>query len=132
MVRWVDVRASDFTIPHVGEDDLVPASGITGFQISTDDFGSLLTISSAARQAANVVRLHHAATGGAAAKVRYQYGAAPDVSGAVNDNNALPLPLAPMRGAMNVLTGDFILAADGLHGLRSEEHTSELQSLMRT
>src|SRR3546814_2807135 len=87
-----------------------------------------------------------------------------------SDLNALPLPLAPMRGAMNVLTGDFILAADGLHGLansapsitaiapaawlvpqdtlhsiagqtvtllgghvpqRSEEHTSELQSLMR-
>src|SRR3546814_15218392 len=87
MVRWVDVRASDFTIPHVGEDDLVPASGITGFQISTDDFGSLLTISSAARQAANVVRLHHAATGGAAAKVRYQYGAAPEVSGAVKDRS---------------------------------------------
>src|SRR3546814_20718530 len=34
-----------------------------------------------------------------------------------SDLNALPLPLAPMRGAMNVLTGDFILAADGLHGL---------------
>src|SRR3546814_4309132 len=94
-VRWWDDSASDVTITHRGGDDLVPASGITGFQISTDDFGSLLTISSAARQAANVVRLHHAATGGAAAKVRYQYGAAPDVS-------------------------------------RSEEHTSELQSLMRS
>src|SRR3546814_5700275 len=85
----VDESASDVTITHRGGDDMVPASGITGFQISTDGFGSLLTISSAARQAANVVRLHHAATGGAAAKVRYQYGAAPDVSGAVNDNNAL-------------------------------------------
>src|SRR3546814_2478345 len=120
-VRWVDDSASDVTITHRGGDDLVPASGITGFQISTDDFGSLLTISSAARQAANVVRLHHAATGGAAAKVRYQYGAAPDVSGAVNDNNALPLPLAPLRGARNVLTGDFIPPAEGLHGLRTAE-----------
>src|SRR3546814_16688258 len=48
--RWVDDSASDVTITHRGGDDLVPASGITGFQISTDDFGSLLTISSAARQ----------------------------------------------------------------------------------
>src|SRR3546814_6478439 len=36
-VRWVDDSASDVTIPHRGGDDLVPASGITGFQISTDD-----------------------------------------------------------------------------------------------
>src|SRR3546814_5848384 len=87
-VPWDDDSASDVTITHRGGEDLVPASGIMGFQISTDEVGSLLTISSEARQAANVVRLHHAEPGGAAAKGRYQYGAAPVVRGEVNATNA--------------------------------------------
>src|SRR3546814_2075878 len=46
-VRWVDDSASDVTITHRGGDDLVPASGITGFRSEehTSELQSLMRIS---------------------------------------------------------------------------------------
>ena len=109
----VDDTHSDVTLTHNGGTDFGPASGITGFELSTDDFASLKAVSSAVRQSARVIRLTHASTGSAAAKLRYQYGAAPNVAGAVNDNAALPLPLNPGWTALNVLSGVVLLPGNG-------------------
>lgn len=107
----VDDNHSDVTILHRGGTDFAPSSGITGFALSTDDFGTLTAVSAAVRQSANVIRLTHASTAGLNAKLRYQYGAAPDVSGAVKDNGVLPLPLSPGWTALDIFAG-VQLAAD--------------------
>lgn len=113
-VARVDDTHSDVTLAHFGGNDFTPASGITGFQISTDDFATVLAISAAARQSAAVIRLTHASTGGAAAKVRYQWGATPDISGAVNDNGAAVRPLGPMPVAIALAAS--IAVDSAVHG----------------
>ena len=113
----VDDTTSDVTITHRGGTDFSPASGITGFEISSDNFASLLSIGGAVRQSADVIRLTHASTAGQPSLLRYQYGAAPNVSGAVNDNASLPLPLAPLGDGLELFSGAYLAAADCLNGL---------------
>lgn len=87
----VDATTIDVGIAHGDGSDFTPTSGITGFEV---DLGSgFSAASSAARQDASTIRLTHSS--GAVTGVRYLYGAAPDVSGAVTDNTSLALPLAP-------------------------------------
>lgn len=116
-VARVDDTTSDITITHHGGTDFAPVSGITGFEISNDAFVTLLSIGAAVRQSANVIRMTHASTAGLPAQLRYQYGAAPDVTGAVNDNAGLPLPLAPVEGGLEVFSGSYLATADCVHGL---------------
>ncbi len=117
----LDDTHSDVTIVHHAGGDFTPASGITGFQISTDDFATMLGIDAAVRQSANVIRLTHATTGGTIAKLRYQYGASPDVSGAVNDNSLSPLPLTPMRAALSIFAGAYLVPGTGMHAISDSE-----------
>lgn len=91
----VSATQTDLAIQHFGGTDFLPTSGITGFEVSIDDFATTLAVSAAARQNANTIRLTHASTGGAGVKVRYQWGTNPDVSSAVQDNGAAPRPLQP-------------------------------------
>src|SRR3546814_6220544 len=57
-VARVDDTHTDVVLQPRGGDDFTPTSGITGFEISTDDFATTLALSAAARQSANSIRLN--------------------------------------------------------------------------
>jgi hypothetical protein len=88
----VDSTHTDVTITHRGGSDFTPTSGITGFQLTDNAWGSTITVSAAVRQNSTGIRLTHPAAG-ATRDVRYMAPAYPDDSGYVKDNTTLPLPL---------------------------------------
>lgn len=81
----------DVTLTHDMGTDITPTSGITGFRATVA--GAPVTISSASRQAADVVRLTLAATPASMPVVQYLYGTAPTITAVVKDNGVLTLPL---------------------------------------
>lgn len=87
----------DVTISHLGGSDFTPTSGINGFEVLDD--GTPVTVSTAARQSATVIRLTLAAAITGTATVRYLYGQDGGVTFAstytseVVDNTSLALPL---------------------------------------
>lgn len=87
----------DVTISHTGSTDFTPTTGITGFEVTDDDWSTNKTISSAVRQDATTIRLTLSSAISGAAKVRYMYGANPTITGAVVGNAALSLPLEHER-----------------------------------
>lgn len=89
----------DVTLSHESGTDFTPTTGITGFRVL--DTGTLLTISSVARVSATGLRITLSAAG-TATHLQYQYGAYPDVSGAVLDNTAASLPLQPTQSDIAV------------------------------
>lgn len=84
------------TLSHSTGTDFTPTSGITGLQVSTDNFSTLLTISSVVRLSATEVAITHAeATAGATLAVRLMAGAVPDRSNPIKDNSVATLPVNP-------------------------------------
>ncbi|MFT3731454.1 MAG: sialate O-acetylesterase [Hyphomicrobium sp.] len=82
------------TLAHSMGTDFTPTSGITGFEVSSDNWATSITPSSAARVDATHIDLTHSAVASnLSLLVRYQYGVSPDISGAVVDNSTLASPL---------------------------------------
>lgn len=88
----------DVTLTHSMGTDFTPTSGITGFRVLVA--GAPVTITSAARQASNKIRITLAATPGSMPTVQYLYGANPDVSGVAKDNGTLTLPIEYNGGVL--------------------------------
>jgi hypothetical protein len=90
----VDATHTDITVVHSMGTDFTPTTGITGFEISNDNWATSATISAAARSNATTIRLTHDDLGLAADRlVRYQYAYNADVSGLVVDNSSLAAAL---------------------------------------
>lgn len=115
----------DVGVTHDASTDFTPTTGVTGFTVL--DGGTPVTISSAARQSANVIRLTLASTPTGTVTVRYAYGCAPVVTGVVKGNAALSLPLQPTLGDVTALGRKVLLnciqrvggaAAASITGLR--------------
>ena len=87
----------DVTVRHRGGNDFTPMAGITGFSVVAGDRD--VEVVSAMRLNSTTIRLKLAAPLPAEYRVRYLYGAHPDVSGAVHDNTKLRLPLDPFDGS---------------------------------
>ena len=83
-------------LSHDGGSDFTPTSAITGFDVLDD--GAPVTIISAVRQDSNVIALDLASVPAGVVTVRYQYGEAPDITGAVQDDSSLALPLLYANG----------------------------------
>lgn len=81
----------DVTLTNPSGADITPSTGITGWRAL--DGTTVVTISSVARQSANVLRVTLASAPAGALTLQYQYGKAPAVSGAVYDTSAAALPL---------------------------------------
>ncbi len=96
----------DVAITHRGGTDITPSSAITGFRL-TDASGSV-PISSAARIAANSIRLTLGRGIAATPVLDYMYGVNPVVTGAVFDNSTAVLPLESITGvsvSISTVTG---------------------------
>lgn len=104
----VDPSTIDVTLTHVAGTDFTPTSGITGFSVL--DGVTAATISTAVRQAANVVRLGLAAPLSGTPTVRYLYGKNPSISAPLKDNSANTLPLEQRS---SLVLGSHTLSADG-------------------
>jgi hypothetical protein len=94
-----DASTVDVKIAHSGGTDFTPTEDITGFEVF--DGGSAATISSAVRRTANTIRLTLSAPTTGTVTVRYQYGAAPTITGAILDNATLTLPLEGITDSGN-------------------------------
>lgn len=88
---------TDVELQYVAGSDFTPTSGLTGFEISLDDFATTIPVTAAVRQSATGVRITHGTTGPDAvnADVRYMATGAPDVSGTAYANTAVPVPPDP-------------------------------------
>lgn len=94
-VNAVYTTKTDVTISHSTGTDFTPVNGITGFELSFDNFATTSAISAAVRQSATIVRLTHGASGGVAPAVRAIYGAKPTTTAVLRDNVLLALPINP-------------------------------------
>lgn len=83
----------DLAITHDGGTDFTPTTAITDFEVSDDDWVTDISLSSAVRLDANTIRLTLSRDYVGSFKVRYNYGAVYSVTGPVQDNSALTLPL---------------------------------------
>jgi Carbohydrate esterase, sialic acid-specific acetylesterase len=101
-------------IAHDGGGDFTPTTGITGFEVLDD--GAPLTVVSAARQDANTIALELGSEPAGAVTLRYQYGESPDITGLVQDDSGLALPLLYISGlaVSEVVTNDRPAGADRL------------------
>jgi len=99
--RRVDDSHIDVAIQQYRGGDFTPASAITGFEISADNFATTIAVSAAARRDAGAIRLTHASSA-SPLRLRYQAGADPAIGGAVKDDSARALPLAPTIGSIAV------------------------------
>ena len=91
----VDYTTTDVTIVHDGGTDFTPTSGISGFRVSFDDFATSVVPTAVARTSATKIRLSHANSGGAAARVAHLRGALPNVTAPVEDNQTPQFNLNP-------------------------------------
>lgn len=115
----VDSTTIDVTLTHVGGTDFTPTTSITGFEVFDD--ATPVTISTAVRQSATVIRLGLAAAITGTATARYMYGVNPTITGVVLDNSTESLPLE--------MDGDFAVApANVVTGSGSHQALSALQS----
>jgi hypothetical protein len=90
-----DRKSVDVSISHRGGNDLTPNSGITGFDV-LGPTGTTLTIASAVKIDSTKLRINlSAAAPTGTISLRYLYGKAPNITGAVHDNSSLQLPLEP-------------------------------------
>ena len=94
--QLINATTIDVTLAHRGGSDFTPTSGITGFTVLDDS--TPVTVLTAARQSASVVRLGLAASITGTVTVRYLYGRAPTVSAPLKDNSGLTLPLENAGG----------------------------------
>lgn len=89
------------TVQHGLGTDFTPATGITGFEVSADN--TTWISATGVRTNATTITLTHSAIGAASTDdrfVRYQFGTAPDITGAVFDNSALAVPLNLSAGQL--------------------------------
>lgn len=85
------VTTFEVTLTHGNGTDFTPTSAITGFRAL--DGATPVTVSSAARTAANKVLLTLATAPAALPTIQYMWGTQPDVTAPLLDNSALALPL---------------------------------------
>jgi hypothetical protein len=90
------------TLRHSGGTDIAPSRGITGFEVL--DNGTSASIDSVNRLAPDTLVIYLSEEIADSGTVRYLYGRAPDVSGAVKDNSGLSLPLEPTTSEVPVGT----------------------------
>ncbi len=90
-VTQIDTKNIDVAIRHRGGTDFTPASGISGWEVVTEDLPAF--VSEVNRHDAQTIRitLKDPITG--PAHVRYLHGAMPDTANPVRDNSPLSLPL---------------------------------------
>jgi hypothetical protein len=88
----VDNSNFDIYIRHYGGTDFTPTSSISAFEVW--DGASQETITAAARQSANVIRLTISGTVAGDPTIHHQWGKCDDVGTVVIDNSGLTLPLA--------------------------------------
>ena len=94
----------DVTITQVGGTDITASSSLTGWQVL--DSGTLVTVTSVARQSATSVRITLAIPIVGTISVRYMYGGNPTVTTPVYDNaSPLSLPLENAISATPPVTG---------------------------
>lgn len=93
------------TLTHDGASDFTPTTGLTGFEISFDDFATIATSTTAVREDGTHVLITHAASGGVAPKVRAFAGHAPNVAGVLKDNTSLALPVSPTKAPVVAPSG---------------------------
>ncbi|MEM9086186.1 MAG: sialate O-acetylesterase [Pseudomonadota bacterium] len=91
LAERVSTATTRVNLLHALGDDFTPVSGITGFEVSTDQANWVAA--TGAREDADTIILSHANLGTVARFVRYQYGRTPEVSGALLDNSALAVPI---------------------------------------
>jgi len=83
-------------LSHAVATDFTPASGITGFEVSQDNFATVVPISAAVRASASSITLTHAAlTPGATLGVRFLRGGNPPRTAPPIDNFSTPMPMQP-------------------------------------
>ena len=117
----------DIAITHDGGTDFTPTTAITDFEVSDDDWVTDISLSSAVRLDANTIRLTLSRDYVGSFKVRYNYGAVYSVTGPVQDNSALTLPLDyvdSMDGAAGFVSSDM----QALYGIK-EIVSGDSQSL---
>ncbi|MEM7644608.1 MAG: sialate O-acetylesterase, partial [Pseudomonadota bacterium] len=83
---------TDVVIDHGIGTDFTPTAGISGFEVSIDDFTTPVACTGA-RIDATTIRLTHASIATTGRKVRHMWGKNPDRTGLVTDNGALGMPL---------------------------------------
>ncbi|WP_373928859.1 hypothetical protein QTN93_03450 [Sphingomonas aerolata] len=111
-VTAVYTTKTDVRLAHSTGSDFTPVSAVTGFELSFDNFATTVAISAAVRLSASVVRLTHAASGGAAPAVRVIYGAAPNTAASLHDNSPHALPINPTAVAIVANAGSTIVDPD--------------------
>lgn len=109
------------TILHSGGSSFLPTSGITGFEVSQANFIVNSTISASVKATETTIELTHSATG-ANNRVRYLYGADPDVSDVVYDNNDLPLEWLENTVSEGNTVADFIGLDPDLKGTVADQN----------
>lgn len=83
----------EVAIRHYGGTDITPSSDITGFEVFAD--GQAVEVVSAQRKDATTIELTLKSPAQGEVTLRYLYGCLPNVSGLVQDNSPLRLPLCP-------------------------------------
>jgi len=101
------------TVTHDGATGLTEldgtdgGAGVTGLEVSDDDFATTITIEATSFLQPNRILLNLNETPSASFKLRYQYGNEPDADNAIYDNTApggdtVGLPLQPTQGNVTV------------------------------
>lgn len=92
-----DRKSIDLLISHRGGNDLIPESGITGFEVLGSS-GVVLNITSVVKIDPTKFRINlgvSATIPSGPMSLRYLYGKSPNITGVVHDNSSLQLPLEP-------------------------------------
>jgi Carbohydrate esterase, sialic acid-specific acetylesterase/SGNH hydrolase-like domain, acetyltransferase AlgX len=95
-VRQNDERTLDVTLQHHGGTDILPETGITGWEIM--DAAGAASIQNVFRHDPRTIRIRLERALQARAEIRYLYGAEPDARRALRDNASPGLPLEAFRG----------------------------------
>ena len=93
------------SIAHSTGTDFTPTTGLTGLQLSFDNFSTTAAISAVDRLSATEVAITHAASNGSVPSVRWFVGKAPDVSAVLKDNTARALPIWPTKASITAAVG---------------------------
>lgn len=98
-VRQHGERALDVTLRHRGGTDILPETGITGWEVI--DAAGVAPILNVSRQDSRTIRILLARALQERAEIRYLYGAEPDARRALRDNASPSLPLEAFRGGVD-------------------------------
>jgi len=96
----IDATTVDVSIRHRGGSDFQPRSGVSGWEVIT--LGAPVPIESVSRLDSQTLRIALARPLEEPARIRYLFGALPDVRRAVRDNSTLQLPLEEYQGAVRM------------------------------